>query len=138
MSSKQVIVIRKDLKMRKGKMISQGAHASLGALLKLAKREIIFHDIVGCVGHKYTITARHNTPLHEWLEGIFTKIVVGCDSEEELLELYEKAKEENLTAALIQDAGKTEFHGEKTYTALAIGPDYSTNIDKITGHLKLL
>lgn len=33
MVSKQVIVMRKDLNMRKGKMIAQGAHASMKVLL---------------------------------------------------------------------------------------------------------
>ena len=32
--AKQVIVMRKDLGMRKGKMIAQGAHASLRVLLE--------------------------------------------------------------------------------------------------------
>jgi len=34
---KQVIVLRKDLGMRKGKMVDQGAHASLGAILREGK-----------------------------------------------------------------------------------------------------
>ena len=39
MDHKQVIVLRKDLNMRKGKMVAQGAHASMAALLGTARRE---------------------------------------------------------------------------------------------------
>ena len=35
MEHKQTIVLRKDLNMRKGKMIAQGAHASMRAILML-------------------------------------------------------------------------------------------------------
>ena len=113
---KQVIVLRKDLNMRKGKMIAQGAHASM----------------------KATLDSLNNPMTIEWLTGKFTKIALGCNSEEELLNLYEDAKSENMICALIQDAGLTEFDGIPTYTAIAIGPDYKENIDLITGHLKLL
>jgi len=36
MEVKQVIVLRKDLQMRKGKMIAQGAHASMKVFFDLA------------------------------------------------------------------------------------------------------
>lgn len=73
-----------------------------------------------------------------WIDGIFTKIVVGCDSEQELSDLDAKARALHLPTALISDVGKTEFHGVTTLTALAIGPAEAEQIDKITGHLKLL
>lgn len=132
MKTKQVIVIRKDLNMRKGKMISQGAHASMKAILdKLDLQQ-------GNEIATFILDIDKNEALFEWVTGKFTKIVVGCDSEEELLDLYEKAKKAQLTFALIQDVGATEFHNQPTYTALAIGPDKLEVIDKITGHLKLL
>lgn len=77
-------------------------------------------------------------PLYFWLTGLFTKIVVSCDSEEELLELHKKALSKKILTSLIQDSGKTEFNGIPTYTAVAIGPDNIEKIDSITGHLKLL
>jgi len=133
METKQVIVIRKDLGMRKGKMCAQAAHASMKAILD----ELYYTEF----NKDYTtigITISHDTPLYHWLSGIFTKVVVGCDSEEELLALHSSANIYKVINALIQDAGKTEFHGKPTYTALAIGPDTPERIDKITGHLKLL
>ncbi len=112
---KQVLVIRKDLNMRKGKMIAQGAHASLSA---------------------YTLASYNNKD--QWLSTGQTKICVGVESESELLELYEKLKKtDDLAWTLIQDEGRTEFK-EPTYTAIAIGPADAEEIDKLTGHLKLL
>lgn len=117
--SKQVIVIRKDLNMRKGKMISQGAHASLKVILDNNHR-------------------LNDPPVKEWLEGTFTKICVFVNSEEELLDVYDKASVVSIPCSLIQDAGFTEFHGIPTYTCCAIGPWTSEEIDTITGNLKLL
>lgn len=123
---KQVIVLRTDLNMRKGKMAAQAAHASMKVFFD---RGWVEFGKFGC----------HVWPeAEEWIKGIFTKIVVGCKSEQELLDLHEKTKEAKLPSALIQDSGATEFHGQPTYTALAVGPANSEEIDKITGELKLL
>lgn len=125
---KQVIVIRKDLNMRKGKIVSQGSHASMGAILNYA-------------GPVYEGEIRINveTPaVREWLAGRFTKVCVSVDSEQELLAIYEKAIAENVNVKLIRDAGLTEFNNVPTLTCLAIGPDYPERINPITGHLKLL
>lgn len=117
--------MRTDLNMRRGKQIAQGAHASLKVLLD---NNIIEQE-------KYLVDG---DPIKEWLEGLFTKICVQVSSEQELLDIYNKAKENNLLCTLIQDAGLTEFGGVATYTCLAIGPHWSEDIDVITGHLKLL
>ena len=119
---KQVIVMRKDLNMRKGKMIAQGSHSSMAFL-----------------SHRIKKAPFQLTPEMElWLNGSFAKIYVSVDSEQELLEIYQKAKEVNLEVHLITDNGKTEFAGVPTNTCLAIGPDLSSKIDPITGQLKLL
>ena len=73
-----------------------------------------------------------------FFNGLFTKICVSCDSEQELEELYKKAKDAKLPCSLIVDAGLTEFNGTPTKTCIAIGPANSEEINKITGHLKLL
>jgi peptidyl-tRNA hydrolase, PTH2 family len=125
--AKQVILIRKDLGMRKGKMIAQGAHASMLVLLKPAR----------VVGLDFCIPLP-NKEWFDWLLGTFTKVVVGVDSEKELLSMIEKAEAKGLPNSIIQDAGKTEFHGIPTYTAGAIGPANDEEIDEITGELKLL
>jgi PTH2 family peptidyl-tRNA hydrolase len=60
------------------------------------------------------------------------------DSEEELMQIHDKAVEAGLEVHLITDSGRTEFHGQPTRTCLAIGPDEADKIDAITGHLELL
>lgn len=128
--AKQVIVLRKDLNMRKGKMVAQGAHASLSAIMNFTSRKNFFLTLKNL--------CRNHEALRTWLTNSFTKICVGCDSEQELHELYQKAKQKKLICSLIQDAGKTEFNGVPTYTALAIGPAWEDEINEITGKLKLL
>jgi len=60
------------------------------------------------------------------------------NSEQELFDLQKQADEAGIVNALILDNGATEFHGKKTFTCLAIGPDISEKIDIITKDLKLL
>jgi PTH2 family peptidyl-tRNA hydrolase len=125
---KQVIVVRKDLNMRKGKIAAQASHASLGAILNYGGK--IYEGTLN-------LTIENNA-VKEWLEGRFTKVCVSVDSEEELLDIYQQAIDNGVNVKLIKDAGLTEFGGVPTYTCLAIGPDYPEHIDPITGHLKLL
>lgn len=135
-SVKQVIVMRKDLSMRKGKMIAQGAHASMKVLLdNMWDMPFEYEDDAG---KQWRLDVSYESPLEYWLEHGFAKICVYVNSEEELLELLEKAKEAELPCALITDAGRTEFGGIPTNTCIAIGPAYVEDIDPITGHLKLL
>jgi PTH2 family peptidyl-tRNA hydrolase len=128
MKSKQVIVVRKDLNMRKGKMIAQGAHASMKAIL----------DSMIDIEEEKILYLEPGSPMTDWINGIFTKICVSVDSEEELLTIYNNAKTQGYNAALIQDVGLTEFGGIPTYTCCAIGPNWEDEVNSITGHLKLL
>ena len=124
---KQVIVLRTDLNMRKGKMAAQAAHASM---------KVFFDRKAG--GDPARLEVALWPEAAEWVAGAFTKIVVGCTSQEELLALEAKAREAGLPCALVVDAGATEFHGVPTPTSLAIGPAASAAIDALTGSLKLL
>lgn len=127
-SAKQIIVMRKDLNMRKGKMVAQGAHASVNVVLEMETNwDAKLADGGLPKGEVYK----------EWINGLTTKICVSVDSEQELLDLHGKAVEAGILCSLVQDAGLTEFK-EPTYTALAIGPDHPHVIDPITKHLKLL
>ena len=68
----------------------------------------------------------------------FKKVLCRVDTEEELKEVYEKAKAAGLEAHLIIDSGATEFHGVPMATCVGIGPDLDEKIDPITGKLDLL
>ena len=131
---KQIIVMRKDLNMRKGKIAAQASHASLGALLQL------FNKTQNGDTTNYSIDFEKNSYLNEWLNGIFTKICLSVESEEELLSIYETIKKErqDIPCVLITDCGLTEFHGVPTNTCIGIGPFWSEDFDVYTKHLKLL
>lgn len=135
MTVKQVIVLRKDLNMRAGKLCSQASHASMAALLRFARIEPIDEPDPDFVG---TLTVQLAPAEYAWLTGKFTKICVRVESEQELMDIYHKAEAAMLPRALIVDEGLTEFKGVSTKTAVAIGPAESSKIDEITGHLKLL
>jgi PTH2 family peptidyl-tRNA hydrolase len=130
MGSKQVIVMRKDLNMRKGKMIAQGSHASMKAILDIMKFKPQQNSM--------TLEMPDGSALEDWIEGRFTKVCLSIDSEKELVEIYNKAKQAGLICSLITDAGLTEFGGVPTKTCCAIGPAWAEDVDKITGELKLL
>lgn len=137
---KQWIILRKDLGMRKGKMVAQGAHASMKVIFDLWKGHETFQGN-GSALHRvklYMLAAQMDNAVQEWIDGCFTKITLSVDSEEELVGVYEKAKEANLPCSLVEDHGLTEFHGVLTKTAVAIGPAYPAQVSGITGDLKML
>lgn len=127
MQYKQILVLRKDLKMRKGKMITQGAHAALQILLDN-----------GSFDPERGFSAPPDPVFAAWLDQGATKITVSVDSEEELLEICNRAKDAGIRCALIEDAGRTEFNGRPTLTCCALGPAEAGQLDPITGTLPLL
>src|SRR5260221_11396437 len=92
--TKQVIVMRTDLNMRKGKMVAQGAHASLAAVLEIQKYLIHGDD---------TTMPHWLRPFQEWLTNSYAKICVGVSSEIELWHIYNTAFDANLPVKLITD-----------------------------------
>ena len=113
MAHKQVIVVRRDLKMPAGKMAAQVAHGSLGA---------------------YLLATKANQNI--WSSSGSGKIIARTDSEEELRAIYEVAKDRGLPAVLICDAGRTCFK-EPTLTVVGIGPCDERHFVGLTDHLPL-
>ena len=114
MAYKQVILVRDDLKLPKGKMGAQCAHASVEAVLKSGKDKI-----------------------KKWRQEGAGKIVLKVENKEALYRYNQLAKDAGLVTALITDAGKTVI-APGTETCVAIGPDDEEEIDNITGSLKLV
>jgi PTH2 family peptidyl-tRNA hydrolase len=114
---KQVIVVRTDLGMGKGKIAVQVAHASLSAFLEAKRRNPELADA--------------------WLSEGQRKIVLKVNSLNELLDVVKKAEDEGLPIAIIEDAGLTQLK-PGTITAVGIGPALDDVLDRITGNLKLL
>ncbi len=122
---KQVIVVRRDLKMRRGKEIAQGSHASMAFLLAR------FRENGGMELREF------DEHVRAWLLAHCAKICVRVDSEAELLDVHERARAAGLESHLIRDAGHTEFGGVPTLTCCAIGPAEASKVDAITGSLTL-
>ena len=129
---KQVIVMRKDLKMNRGKIAAQASHACMKIFFDRITDVIINND------GSADIAMHINKEMELWREGPFTKTCLQVHSEEELLEIYHKAEEKGLPVALITDSGQTTFHNIPTNTCIAIGPANRDKIDEITGDLKLM
>lgn len=110
---KQVIVLRDDLEISRGKQIAQACHASLKAYEKAS-----------------------SDAQASWKSQGSKKVVVEA-SEGELMERLEQAKTLQIPAALVKDAGLTEV-SPGTVTALGVGPGSEEKIDKVTGDLKLV
>jgi PTH2 family peptidyl-tRNA hydrolase len=128
-STKQVIVIRRDLKMRRGKEIAQGAHASMAWL----RQRVMPHLTSAGRADQVQFSAAERS----WLELSMRKVTVKVGSETELLGVYDKALAAGLVVHMITDRGLTEFGGIPTRTCLAVGPDYDDLIDPVTGDLEL-
>ncbi len=118
---KQVIILRVDVGMSKGKLAAQAAHASLEAALKAMQRDKVFKEGL----------------FEAWRKEGAKKVVLKVESEEALRKIRDRATQANLINALIRDAGLTEVPAG-TITALAIGPDEEKKIDKITKDLNAL
>lgn len=114
MNYKQVIIVRQDLKLPKGKLAGQAAHASVEATLN-SDRKIV----------------------EAWRKQGMPKIVVKVKDEKELFQYFQQAKDIGLVARIISDAGKTVI-APGTRTCVGIGPDTEEKVDKITGKLPLL
>ena len=136
--SKMMIVMRRDLKMRKGKIAAQAGHACVDAILMALSKEGRMNDLeMTADGFTLKENGKPETPLSEWFSYGSAKICVYVDSEEELLAIAQKAADKGIIASVITDAGMTEFHGIPTKTCLALEPLPAEIADEITGELPL-
>lgn len=111
---KQVIVVNEVLKLPRGKLSVQVAHASIASFL-VAKPDF----------------------QQAWLKVGMPKVVLLAGSEEDVLSIYKLADDSGLPTQLIKDAGKTVVSAG-TITCVGIGPAQENDVNKITGNLKLI
>ena len=137
--AKQVILIRTDIMNREqdlGKVAAQAAHASCASAFSndIKKNLPTGPDENGTYHYSFS---NQSEAFNFWITNRFVKICLAVNSEEELLAIYEKAKQANLPVSLIQDAGFTLFKGTPTYTTVGIGPAWDDEFVGITDHLKI-
>lgn len=138
MRVKQVIIVPRDLKdnngqpVGAGKIASQVAHAAVANVLNLAHSKCVEENRVF-----QTLSYDVGSDIQHWIEQEFKKVVLGVDNQEEMFDIYNKAKEAGLNVSLIIDNGQTVFDGVETPTCVAIGPAKDELIDVVTGHLAL-
>jgi len=113
---KQVIAVRKDLKLTKGKMSAQVAHASVEAY-RLAKDQ-------------------HSQITKIWTATGAKKVVVYVEDKTDLINLMGKLPSE-IPSKVIIDSGRTHLE-PGTMTCIGIGPYHEDQLDKYTGALKLV
>ena len=113
---KQVIIVRTDLDMGKGKIAEQVGHA--------------------CVLGAEHVRKSHPEWFGEWWEGQ-EKVVLKVSGIKDLQEIKRHAIDLNLPWSEVTDAGHTQI-APGTTTCISIGPAPENLIDKITGDLKLL
>ena len=116
MEMKQVIIVRTDLGMQRGKIAAQAAHAAIQAMLKTKEK---FPDYVDA-----------------WLDSGMPKVVLKVTSLKEMMSLFQKMKK-TLPCAVIADAGKSQIKAG-TKTCFGCGPVVASEIDPFIKDLKLL
>lgn len=136
---KMVIVMRKDLNMRKGKIASQAGHAAMLFLLggDIQDPDSSVYDEKD-YRRRFKLEVRLSWKMRGWLQSDYAKITVSVNSEAELLALIGQARAGGVEVWPVYDNGLTEFHGVKTLTCAAFGPDLASVLDPITGKLPLL
>lgn len=113
---KQVILIRKDLSLSKGKLAAQACHASLETYRESERR--------------------YPKKTKKWIGEGGKKVILWVEDEEELLRMKRETPN-TYPKKLIKDAGKTELK-PGTKTALGIGPWKEKELNEYTGHLKMV
>lgn len=117
MEYKLAVAVRNDLKLSKGKLAVQVAHASVICALKMRNENMKW--------------------FKSWYDEGQRKIVVKAENLEMLYELKSTAEKKKLTTSLVEDAGLTEVP-PGTITCLGIGPGPENIVDEVTGKLALL
>lgn len=131
-AAKQILVIRKDLNVKNiGKLIAQGAHAAVGALIPRETTALIPQS-----DGSVLLQARLTADQARWFSDLSIKVAVAADDEAHLRAIHAQAVASGLPCVLIEDAGFTEFDGP-TLTAVGIGPALPEQVDPITRGLRL-
>ncbi len=107
------IIVRKDLKLPKGKLAVQAAHAAVSLTLKI----------------------KDSKEFKEWINQGQKKVLLYVENEKELLDLKNKL-DDNFKTTLIRDAGRTVIPSGTITCIATFGKE--EDLKEYTGHLKLV
>ena len=114
---KLVVLVRADLDMGKGKIAAQVGHASVECALRAEKKDRKAFD--------------------SWMECGQRKVVLKVSGKDEMIRYMNEARSCGLYTVLITDAGRTQVEPGSA-TCIGIGPAPESEVDKVTGGLKML
>ncbi len=114
---KLVVLVRTDLDMGKGKIAAQVGHASVECALRAEKKDRKAFD--------------------SWMDCGQRKVVLKVSGKDEMIRYMKEARSCGLYTVLITDAGRTQVEPGSA-TCIGIGPAPESEVDKVTGGLKML
>jgi len=120
---KQVILVRKDLKLRRAAFAAMVAKASFGFLLE--NNDADRDDEL-----KVSLTGSES----QWLFGNSKRIVLNVDSEDALRRIANRAELEGISTYSLT---KQSSEMSDELMCLTLGPDEESIIDQLTSNLKL-
>lgn len=121
---KQVIVVRKDLRLKKGKIASLAAHAAMQFILDNNESD-----------RPDELRVKLSQQEVHWLKGTFDKDVLGVDSQDALSNMVLKAELNGINVYSIFDKSKKPDEGPQLVCA-AFGPDEEDQLKQVVGSLK--
>lgn len=113
---KQVVAVRTDLGMGRGKIAAQVGHA--------------------CVMGAEQVRKSHPDWFEQWWSGQ-EKVIVRAKDGPELEAIKRHAIDIGIPWCMVTDAGRTQIE-PGTVTCISLGPAPSQDIDRITGDMRLL
>jgi len=124
---KQVILIRRDLKLKRAAMVAMAAKISC---------EFLVDNNVSERGD--TLKVNLTPQESDWMQGKSMRIILGVSSEEALKNILFKAEMAGLSSYSMTNSPKNKNDFDEEILCAAIGPDDPERIDEITGNLKLI
>ena len=131
MSTKQVIIVRRDIRMRRAEMVATAAKASFSFLVDNNESK-----------SENELQLKLTPDESAWLFGNSKSVILGVQSESALRSIMLQAELDGLTVCpqyrgMRVDESKSDYCYEQL-VCVAIGPHEEDIIDTITSNLKLI
>ena len=122
---KQTIIVRKDLKMQKGRMASVVSQASMKFLIENNEAE-----------RGDEIRVRLSQQEAEWINSSFSRSVLSVDSQEALKDIAFKCEMSGIDVYYVFDDKELNEGEIRELLSISLGPDEEDLIEQVVGSLK--